>query len=300
MIRIAGTGFRLPGPPPTSGYLGGEQQRTVRVSFDGVESEWAYAASDQLILARVPQYRGPANVSFPLAQSLRVANLDDNEAEIPGEFVISTDAYTIDLPGLSTESYYQRVVRSFLHMFKRHVTPNTFSSASRDAASADFTDNRLQAKTPCLYLIGPNTNVNRFYSVNREDFEVNPSNVNEWMLKRFPVTLDFEFELMVCATSQMHMFSLCQACVLLFRDITDVRVPDFAGQDEPYKDYETEMLWQFHPNTENAPDRSDLFKSRAGVIIRGVHVDDADGTIVREGYRITGNDGYPVIDIQLN
>lgn len=185
-------------------------------------------------------------------------------------------------------------------MFKRHVTENSFVTASRDAASADYDGNRLQAETPCVYLIGPNTSVNRFYSVNREEFEVDPGNVNEWMLKRYPVTMDFEFEVVVYATSQRHMLALCQACVLLFRDITDVRVPDFEGQDEPYKDYETEMMWQFHPNTDATPNRSDLFKSSAGAIIRGVHVDDADGTIVRRGYRITGNDGYPVIELQLN
>lgn len=300
VIQIIGTNFRLPGPVPSVGYLGGEQEKTVRVSFDGVESPWAYAASESLILAKVPTYTGPTNAIFPMSQAVRVSNIDANGVEIPGEYVVSVDAYTLTMSSLSEESYYQRVIREFLRLFKRHVTKSSFVTSSRDAASSDYSDKRQDADVPSVYLIGPRAMVNRFYSTNRTEIEVNPQNINEWIQTKEPVTLDFEFTVSAYANSSLQMYGLCQACILMFRDITVVRVPDFKGQDEPSKEYETEMIWQFMPETDNTPNSSDLFKSSAQVIIRGVNVDDAGGTIVRRGWRIHGNDGMPVIEIDLS
>lgn len=299
MIRIAGTNFRLPPAVPSTGYLGGEQPKTVSVQFDGQESEWAYVASDELILARVPQYRGPTNITFPAAQAVRVANLDDSEVEIPGEAVVATDAYSMSRPGLAEESYFQRVVRAFLQLFKRHVIENAAVMSSRDAASENYTDERKASQTPGVYLIGPRTLVNRFDSINREEPEDDTVDVNTWNRKRYPVTLDFEFDLAIYASTQRHLFALCQACVLLFRDITEVRVTDFANQSTPYKDYEIEMMWSFHPSNESVPNQDDLYEATAGVMIRGVHVDDDSGTVIQQGWRITANDELPVIDIQL-
>lgn len=298
IVRIAGANFRLPSAVPALGYLGGEQQKTVSVQFDGQESLWAYSATDGLILARVPEYRGPHGVPFPVAQSVRVANLDDNGDEIAGEVVVAAGAYSVDRPGLVEESYFQRVVRAFVHVFKRHVIPDVFVCVSRDAANQHFDDTRLQAKAPAVYLIGPSTQVNRFDSINREEATEDPSDPDQWYRKRYPVTLDLEFDVAIYATTERHLLALSQACILLFRDITEVRVPDLEGQTEPYKDYEIEMMRTFHPDIDDEPNRSDLYKSRAGVMIRGVHIDDADGTIIQRGWRITDNDGLPVVDMQ--
>ena len=298
IVRIAGSNFRLPPAVPATGFLGGDQQKTVSVQFDGQESLWAYSATDELILARVPEYRGPYAVTFPVEQTVRVANLDDDGNEIAGENVAELSAYSINRPGLVEESYFQRVVRSFMHVFKRHVIADVFVSASRDAANSHFDDTRRQAKSPALYLIGPRTLVNRFYSVNREDATENPLDSNQWYRKRYPVTLDFEFDLLICATTERQLMALSQACILLFRDITEVRVPDLSTETQPYKDYEIEMMWTFHPEIDAKPNRSDLFKARAGVVIRGVHVDDQDGTIIQSGWRITKNEGLPILDTQ--
>jgi hypothetical protein len=300
IVRVEGSGFRLPPPPPPTGYLGGPQPKTVSVKFEGVESEWAYSANDGLILARVPQWRGAYDVPFPLALDVRVANLDDSGIEIPGESVTLADAYQIDRHSLSTESYFQRVIREFQHLFKRHVTDKTFVTVSRDAATAALDDQRLRAAAPAVHLVGPRTAVNRFYSINREEIEQDSIDPTMWMRRRFPVTVDFDFDVYLYADSSRHLFSMAQSVMLMFRDIIVVRVPDDPTDPTgPHKDFEIDMLWPFQPTVEdNEANESDLFVATAGVVIRGVHVDEEAGTIVQRGWLITDNDGEPVAQVQ--
>ncbi len=302
IVHITGSGFRVPPAPPATGYLGGEQPKTVSVKFEGQESAWAYSASDTLILARVPEYRGPhSGITFPLALDVRVANLDDEEVEIPGENFTLQDAYAVGQPGLAEESYLQRVIRAFVHLFRRHVHDKVFVTVSRDAARQPLDDERLQAEAPALYLKGPTAPINRFYGVNREEeVEEGPTG---WYLKRFPCTHDLEFTLTIIATSSAHLYGLLQSCILLFRDITEVRVLDDAEDDlvnptGSYKDYEIEMPWPFAPDVDDSPNASDLFKATAGVVIRGVHIDYEAGTIIERGWKITENDGLPTTDMQ--
>ena len=69
LVAIAGTNFRLPDPPP-AGDATGDQDRTVKVSFGGVDSDWAYAASEELIYAVVPEWRGSYE-TMPLPLNVR-------------------------------------------------------------------------------------------------------------------------------------------------------------------------------------------------------------------------------------
>jgi hypothetical protein len=303
VVRLSGTNFKLPDAPAPTGMLGGDQQKTVSVKFGGQESEWAYSASDQLILARVPEYRGAYDVTYPVALDVRVANLDTDGIEIPGENVTYVGLYQVDRQGLATESYLQRVIRAFQQIFKRHVLQNTFVLISRDAASDLLDDNRLQAEAPSLYLTNMSITRNRFYSINRESEIENQTDPDRWFRTKFPVTVDIEFTLTIVAKSAMQLFNLCQSCMLMFREITDVRITDDPSDDPVaptgnYKDYEIRMPWEFPISAEGNVSESDLHISTAGVSIIGVHIDKESGTIVERGWDVTANDGLPVVGVQ--
>jgi len=290
IIFIEGTNFRLPEAPPPLGYLGGDQQKTVSVKFEGQESNWAYSAADEKIIARVPEYLGPHDVPYPVSLDVRVANLDNDGNEIPGENATLTDGYSVDRPNLAAQSYMQRVIRTFQHMFKRHVLLNTFISSSRDAPSKALDDERFKAMLPAIFLIGPRTNVNRFKSSNLEDEQ---HDQGEWNRRRFPVTLDFEFDLEIHVTKTRHLFGLEQALILLFRDKTELTIDN--DPNDPSKgstEYEITMDWETTPATENEPNQSDVLSSTAIVKIEGVHVDDEDGTIVERGWDIDSSEVF--------
>jgi len=289
IIKISGTNFRLPPPPPSTGYLGGDQQKTVSVKFEGQESAWAYSASATMILARVPEYRGPHDIAYPVSLDVRVANLDDSGLEIPGENVTEVDGYDVDRPSLAVESYFQRVIRALQHVFKRHVHPHVYVTVSRDAPSSALDDQRLVADAPALYLTGPRTPINRFDSINREEGEIDPGDPTQYYRRRYPVTVDMDFVLEIVAKSSRQLYGLIQSTHLLFRDVTEVRVTDDPGDDPvnptgTYKEYEILMPWEFPVDVNNTPNPSDLFTASAGVRIRGVHIDEEAGNIIERGW----------------
>ncbi|MCK5604399.1 IPT/TIG domain-containing protein [Candidatus Pacearchaeota archaeon] len=301
IVIIIGTNFLLPTvAPPGSGYLGGEQAKTVSVQYEGQESEWSYAASSTMIVSRVPEYRGPHDQAYPVALDVRVANLDPDGVEIPTENVTSADAYSVDRPSLAGETYFQSVVRSFIHLFKRHVLLNTHTTMSRDAEHQSEIDKRFAATAPAINLIGPRTGQDRDHNFNTLDAVEDPADANAFIRKRHGVSLDFVFDLIIYAKGSGHLFALQESCIKLFRDVTEIRVPDDpAVPDGDYIEYEIEMPWLFEPVTEDDPNSSDLFMSRAGVVIRGVQVDSVGGTIVQRGRRITSNDGDPTLEIEV-
>jgi len=299
VIRIYGTNFLLPIIAPT-GYLGGEQPKTVSVKYEGQDSEWSYAASETMIVSRVPEYRGPHDMAYPVSLDVRVANLDVNGSEIVGENVTLADAYSVNRPSLAGESYFQSIVRAFLHLFKRHVLLNSHTTMSRDAQHQTTVDKRFSAMAPSINLVGPRTGQDRIHNFNRLEPETDPGDFSAFIRKRHPTSLDFTFELMLYARGSGHLFALEQACILLFRDVTHIRVPiDASLPDGDYTEYEISMPWLFEPSTEDDPNSSDIFISRAGVMIHGVQVDSRTGTIVQIGRRITANGGDPALEVEV-
>lgn len=300
IVRIVGTNFLLPTVAPT-GNLGGEQPKTVSVKFEGQESQWAYAASETLILARVPEYRGAYDITYPVALDIRVANLDTNGDEIPTENDTLADAYSVDRPSLAGEQYFQSIVRAFLQLFKRHVLLNSHVTMSRDAAEDPTSgDERLRATAPSINLVGPRATQDRDHNFDRLEDVVDPGDVDSFIRKRHPTSLVFAFDLMLYARGSGHLYALQEGCINLFRDVTHIRVPlDKDLPDGEYTEYEIEMPWLFEPVTEDDPNSSDLFVARAGVVIHGVQVDSRDGTIVERGWRIFGNDGNPTLEVEV-
>ncbi len=300
IIRIAGTGFRLPDPPAPTGPLMADQQKTVSVQFEGVESEWAYSASDSLILARVPTWAGAYNVSFPITLDVRVANLDNSEVEIPGENVTLADAYSMDRPKLSTQSYLQRVIREVIMLFRRHVLENTHNTTSRDFSLTPALQETVRASGPLVQLIGPRLINNRFDSINREEGESDPlGGAGGRMIRKYPVTCDIGFGVAIWANNPFHLQALIQSLLLFHRDINKVKVLiDPSDPSSGTKDYEFVMPWSQYPDTNTDPTADDLMYATAQSVVRGVHIDEESGTIIERGWIITQNDGEPSTDIQ--
>lgn len=300
IVRIAGSNFRLPPSPPTTGPVLSAQQKTVSVQFQGAESEWAYSASSGLILARVPEWSGPYDIAFPAALNVRVANLDDLGVEIPTENVTRAAAYSISRPDLASESYLQRVVREVISLFRRHVLANTHYSTGRDFSLTPALQETLRASGPLLRLAGPTLVLNRFYSINQEDPESDPLGGITGMARRKPpVTVDLIFTVAPWANNPTHLHSLVQALMLFGRDIKYVRVViDPLDLSKGTKNYEFEPDWNSFPDMNSDPSADDLVYSVSRCVVRGVQVDEDFGTIVERGWIITDNNGDPRLDFQ--
>jgi len=300
VIRIEGTNFRLPDPPPLTGEVQSEQQKTVSVQFEGEESEWAYSASDSLILARVPTWNGPYDITFPAQLDVRVANLDNSGVEIPGENATLADAYSINRPSLQNESYLQRVVREVIRLFRRHVLENTHHTTSRDFSLSPATQETLRAEGPLVQLGGPSLVLNRFHTIERETVEEDPlGGVDGRMRRKPPVTVDMNFLTTVWANNIYHLEGLVQALLLFQRDIKLVKVPrDPTNPAAGTKDYEFRMSWDSYPDINSDPTTDDLMYAAATFFVRGVHIDEDIGTIVERGWIITQNNGDPVLQVQ--
>lgn len=300
IVRIAGTNFRLPNPVSPTGPILSDQQKTVSVKFEGVESEWAYSANSELILARIPIWAGPYDITFPAGLDVRVANLDDFEVEIPGENATLVNGYSIDRPSLAAESYLQRAVREIIRLYRRHVLANTHHTTSRDYSLTPAQQKTLRAGGPLVQLQGPRLPLNRFYSLNREDDEADPlGGVDGRMRRKPPVTCNIEFTVVVWANNVYHLEGLIQACLLLHRDIKFVKVPnDPSDPSKGTKDYEFEMPWDGYPDVNTDPTADDLKYARLMSVVRGVHIDEDFGTIIERGWIITQNSGEPVLQVQ--
>lgn len=299
MVVITGTNFLLPAPPVAAGYLGGAAPRTVKVSFEGVEAPWAEAASATSIYATVPEWRGTTPQTWPLALDVRVANLNTNGSERTGEVATRVDGYALTRLELARECYLQRVVRELLRLLKRHVADNVGIALGRDYDD-DTTDwARLRATAPCLTLAGPTSELNRFYSLNMEPDEEDPLDAARWLRRRPPVTVDLGFTVRGYAHAMEHLYAMGQALLLTFRDIVRLRVlRDPANEAAGFVEYEVEVAWEAHPGFTSAPSVDDLFYFDARLLIRGVHLDDESGTVIRRGWIVSTNAGEPTVDTQ--
>jgi len=299
IVRIDGSNFRLPDPPPAEGYLGGPAQRTVKVTIGGIDSSWAHAVESGTIYARIPEWRGDYKLTFPVDLDVRVANLDNSGAEIPGENATLADGYAVERPSLAEVPYFQRVIGELITMMRRHLLVEVHLTSSRDYDDDPADLKRKLSTLPCIHLTGPNTNLNRFYSVNREDCEEDSGDPDVWLRKKEPVTVDLEFRVVGWADSMRHLSALGQAVVLMFRDVKWIEIlKDPAQPSLGTVRYELEMPFFGQPDYNTEPSTDDLRNFRATVQIRGVHIDSESGTIVERGWDLFAGDGEPVLDMQ--
>lgn len=298
VVSVVGTNFRLPDVQPLTGYLGGPAPLSVRVEIGGEVCPEAQAASSRLILATVPEWRG-VPTALPAKLNVVVRNVSAAGVPIPTEVGTLVEGYTVKHPELPEMCYLQRAVLELMNLFKRHVIGNVHVTVRKDYVADPTKIERLLATVPVVHLIGPQTPLNRFCSVNREQAEADPTVANGYLRRAAPVTEDVAFEVQAWARTQREIFSIGHAMMMLFRDVVLLRVyNDPAAPASGYKEYEVGVPFYGHPTYNTTPNPDDLSSLRAQVEIKGVHMDDEAGTIVERGWEITANDGEPTLDPQ--
>jgi len=298
VVIVSGTNFRLPDPPAATGYLGGPYPLSVAVDIGGEPCPEAQAATAGIIYATAPLWRGdPADL--PAALDVVVRNVDGSGVPIPGEEATLAGGYTVKAPELPAESYFQRVIRQLILLFRQHLLANTHMTVKRDYVADPTQLELLKAEAPVVHLVGPQTPLNRFDSINREPVEQDPADVDAYIRRARPVTQDIAFEVQAWAETTRELTSLGQAFVQMFRDITWLRVERDPSQPAlGYVEYAVGIPFFGYPVYNTDPNKDDLNSMRAQVEIKGVHVDDEAGTIIERGWRITANDGEPVVEVQ--
>lgn len=298
LIQIEGTNFRIP-PVPAAGVFqdGQPAQQTVSVEFEGVRSEWAHAVTDSLIFVRVPEWRGPPSATMPVALDVRVANLDDSGVEIPGENATEVDGYSVNRPAFTEEAHVMTVIGALIDLFRRHVIPNVWItiSAEYDDTYSDGLDIVKQAEVPLIHLVGPAGPENRFYSLNRDDDEEDPTDPHQWLRKKEPVTVDLDFDIVGWADNATHLYSMAQALTLLLRDHKWLTVPlDPSNPSGPTKKYELDPGKDFggQPDYDTPPAVDNLRNFRASCTIRGVDINEKDGLVILRGFTTYQGEGY--------
>jgi hypothetical protein len=304
MVWINGTNFRLP-PTPGTGYQGGDEPRTVQVKFNGVVSSSAYAATTAKILAVVPAYTGTYDQNFPVSVSVRVANLDDNEVEIPTENVTKTNAYAYGQPVLTDESRIQRVTRVLIKFLRLCLLKNTHNTSSRDYDRLFSDTEGFKATLPVVHLIGPTLSKNVLDSSNGEDEEVGPG-ANDFFKRAESIAADvtWDVEGFTRADSgggSRELMSLMQAFMLAFRDkVTLVMDIDGSNPAAGSHEYEVEIPWEAYPCVTSVPGVDDIRAFRSQIIVRGLQIDSDGGTIIDRGWTIYAGSGEPTVTLEAD
>lgn len=287
VIVITGTGFRV-APEPPAGYLGGSEQITVSVKFQGVEADWAASASETEIYCRVPAFAAAPSL-LPLAADVRVANLDDNGDEIAGENVVEEEGYTYTRVELPEETYLQAVVREVILLLRRHVTPNVNPSASRDYDSDPTTVERLRANLPTVDVAGPKiVRSEGVRQIAKHGAEEDTEDSDMFLRRRRPIMVDMEFDINGWCDSTRQAYSLADAFLKALRGFPYLSVNG--------NEYDMEIPWGQEPAMTTLPNYSDVQGFASQLVVKGVMLDAVGDTIVERGWRITDNDGEPELD----
>lgn len=284
VIQITGTNFRLPDPVPPSGFLGGHEPVTVKVTFDGLRAPWAGVATSGLLLCTAPTWVDPA-IALPHACAVRVANVDNAGAEIPGESATKAAGYTYQRPPLDGSGHLTRVVEALINLFKVHVLANTVVVSARDYDDNPATLARAQAEAPVVYLIGPRMPIDRFRSTNREECAEDPGDPRAWGRAPVPVTVDLGFDVNAWIAGTRPALALAAAIAELFRDVVTLDVRENpANPASPLHRHPLTMPWDRFPEVGTAPHPDDLRLISCGVSIKGVQLAGDFDTLCEYGW----------------
>lgn len=278
LITINGTGFRLPGPIVLEGGVV-KSRKAISVQFEGVESEYAHAVTDTKAIARVPQYRGDYK-GIPAELTVRLANLDDDQVEIPGE-AVEYEAYTVQRPRLTVEPIDLRVMDQFLQAVRRHVHPNVWFTTERiywDMSEGVMDPIREQASLPLIHINGMIQEENTDQQgMGGEQVEVSPGvweNISNGEAVDIVLTA---VEIYSRADHMREIVNLARAFMRFVNECPYLRVPPEAW-DVGADDYEYQMLFpsDAYPSYETGPALDGFKVCRTGVVIQGVELRDPD------------------------
>lgn len=308
VVLITGTNFRLPsavvGAPVTPSAAWKPEPRTVAVTFDGQPCHWAHAVTASTIRCRVPEYRGASDGTWPKALSVRVANLDDTETEIPTENATKAAAYAVDrVPRTTADSPIMRVLVELIAMLRRHVIENVWWTKSRgyDDSVVDDLDLIKQAGLPLVRLIGPDWRYNPDYTLPENPPEADAGVATAWHQDRPQTAVDLGWTVDVWSDGQntLELENLAVGLVDTLRMLPHVRIlSDPMDPASEMLEYELDMDWTGHPSFDVGPDLDGLRKFRCTLTVSGVPVGPQDLESVDQGSTVWEADSPKVSDLR--
>ncbi len=283
LMRVEGTGFRLPPEPPATGPVP-PPPPTMRAWFGSIECRRVRVFSDTLVYLYVPP-GGPGDLV------LRLDNVDATGATISGETVTYGTALHFKRPDLTKETDVARVTRTLIQWLKREVietvvltTHTEYDGTPEDWGSlANVID---LAKLPALILAGPTFEHDRMYSKN-EARKVQAADGER--ILRPSRTVDLTFDITGVTDSQVELMNLANELEdFVNRNIAIVMLQDPTNPGKGLVEYE--MQTTDSAKVANRPNESNVRQFSFGLVIRGVDimVDDMARDI-----------SYPVSDLLL-
>jgi hypothetical protein len=275
IITINGTGFRLGGALVWEDGAT-KSRKSISVQFDGVESEYAYPITETKAIARVPQYRQD---EVPAELTIRLANLDDDQVEIPTENV-EFDAYTVQRPRLTVQPIDLRIMEQFLLGVRRHVHPNVWFTTERmywDMSEGVMDPIRNKATLPLIHINGMVQEANTDQqNMGGEEVEVSPGTWETFANGEAVDIVLSAIEIYSKADHMREIVNLARGFMRYINECPYLRVtPELwdAGND-----YEYQMLFpdDAMPSYETGPQLDGFKVCRTGCIIQGVELRDPD------------------------
>lgn len=263
VVRIDGTNFRIPDMLPGSPVT----QESVRVFFDGVQSDFVEVMADNELSVRVPPSEANPNpdggVVYPYVVDVLVQNIDAAGVPIPGEEVTLVGGFSyvkFDLE--STVPTIANVVWSqLIRYFKRHLDVKVVG-----VSHVDYTTDSARIPLPepteesMLILMGPTYRSNPIMTERFQGDALARSS-----RKRTPVARDFIYDVIGTSNSKWKMDRLMFAFDQLLRSPHNFTV-QWDGAD-----YEVQLWMEKEPsNTGLLVAASSVTQFQAQIRIDGV------------------------------
>lgn len=283
LIDIAGTGFRVPGPPSEIGPTS-PPRPTMLVVIGGRPASDVRVLSAEHLTCCVP-------IGDPGAAAVVVTSLDDLGAPLPDETAVALDAFQYHRPSLTLESDLTRLVRTVIQALARGVVDNVVLTVHTDFEEGADVHLANLAKLPGLVLIGPELGENRLFSTN-----VLPEVADGeggYTRRRAPYTVDLTFVLVGVATHTTELLNLASATQLFLARTTYLEMArDPARPEEDFVRYELAVPPDGAVKVTSAPNESNVRSLSARFIVRGFDLEELAGfageSVVERGAATSG------------
>lgn len=229
LVRIVGSGFRLPSAPPTTQGRAPAPPPSVRVLFGAVEAREVHVLSTQLLHVVTP-------VAAPGTVDVTVQNIDDAGVLVPGETTTKAAAFAFARPSFdgrdAAESLLARIVRALVTDLRRQLHDNVHLAVHTDYADAPTGEAAVAmlASVPGFALVGPRLRENRAESTNRRGVDVENGITVETRPGR---TVDAVFTLIGVHELLQPTLNMLEETTLVFEDGAVLRVEDPADPTDP-------------------------------------------------------------------
>lgn len=272
VVHILGSNFQLPPSPPLSGLVP-VPNPSVRVLFGDTPSDEVGVLTKGLLHVVTPSHVAGL-------VSITIQNIDQDGVLVPGETVTVANAYTFELPNLSTEhgaeaSVLQYVVRTLVEELRKQVLSNVVVTTNVDFDDVpDAANIGALSELPGIVLSGPQLRENRLHTENSaRDGE--DETFLEKTEKQQGYTVDLVFTIIGVDESAYRHLNLMQETISFFRTNRKLRI---YHPTDATKFVEFEMALEQPPSVVGGANNSNLRAFSGTVAVLGVTLDDKNMT----------------------